>query len=187
MRRSVYGPPADCRGALLAMYAINDAMNQLILGHLDARAWRAEPLGKASRGGRTIAVIFAHLHNCRLRWLRKSAPHLKCPAPLDPRRCTMKQATAAHRQSAGQCLKMLKEGLSDDPRRRVTTFRRDEWMPDWTPGAAMFAYMFSHEAHHRGQVLMLAHQLGYRLPAAATGGIWQWDKLWKEAGIPRPR
>jgi len=27
----------------------------------------------------------------------------------------------------------------------------------------MFAYMFSHEAHHRGQILMLAHQLGYRI------------------------
>jgi len=23
--------------------------------------------------------------------------------------------------------------------------------------------MFSHEAHHRGQILMLAHQLGYRI------------------------
>jgi hypothetical protein len=26
------------------------------------------------------------LHNCRLVWLRNSAPHLKCPAPLDPDR-----------------------------------------------------------------------------------------------------
>jgi hypothetical protein len=35
---------------------------------------------------------------------------------------------------------------------------------------------------------MLAHQLGYRLPAAAWGGIWQWNKLWKEAGFAtRPR
>jgi uncharacterized damage-inducible protein DinB len=47
--------------------------------------------------------------------------------------------------------------------------------------------MFSHEAHHRGQILMLAHQLGYRLPYPAYG-IWWWDKLWKQAGFKtRPR
>ncbi|HLV94111.1 MAG TPA: DinB family protein [Candidatus Acidoferrales bacterium] len=187
MRRSAAGPPADHRDTLLATYAINDAMNQLILAHLDPRAWRAKPPGEASRGGRTIAAIFAHLHNCRLRWLRKSAPHLKGPAPLDPHRCTMKQAAAAHKQSADQCLKMLMEGLSDDPKRRVTIFWRDDWMPVWPANAAMFAYMFSHEAHHRGQILMLGHQLGYRLPDAARGGIWQWDKLWKRNGILRPR
>jgi uncharacterized damage-inducible protein DinB len=99
----------------------------------------------------------------------------------------MKQAAAAHGQSGEQCLKMLKEALSDNPKRRVTIFRRDEWMPDWRPDAAMFAYMFSHEAHHRGQILMLAHQLGYRLPEETPGGLWQWDKLWKRADISRCR
>jgi len=51
----------------------------------------------------------------------------------------------------------------------------------------MFAYMFAHEAHHRGQILMLAHQLGYRV-LYKTAGIWQWEKLWKQAGLTtRPR
>lgn len=169
--------------ALLSTYAINDAMNQLILSKLDPRAWRARLPGQSTRDGRTIAAIFAHLHNCRLRWLKKSAPHLSCPAPLDPYRCTMKQAAAAHKRSAEQCLRMLTEGLSADPSRRVTKFERDSVVPVWPAGPTMFAYMFSHEAHHRGQVLMLAHQLGYRVPEY---GIWQWDKLWKSAGIPRP-
>lgn len=169
--------------ALLSTYAINDAMNQLILAQLDPRAWRARLPSHATRDGRTIAAIFAHLHNCRLRWLKKSAPHLSCPAPLDPYRCTMKQAAAAHKRSAAQCLKMLTEGLSADPNRRVTKFERDSVVPVWPAGPTMFAYIFSHEAHHRGQVLMLAHQLGYRVPQY---GIWQWDKLWKNAGIARP-
>jgi uncharacterized damage-inducible protein DinB len=52
----------------------------------------------------------------------------------------------------------------------------------------MFAYMFSHEAHHRGQILLLGHQLGYRLPDEAVAhGIWQWDTLWKRAGLTTPR
>ena len=39
--------------------------------------------------------IFAHLHNSRLVWLKHSAPYLKCPVPLDPRRCTLSRAAAA--------------------------------------------------------------------------------------------
>jgi hypothetical protein len=37
-----------------------------------------------------------------------------------------------------------------------------------------------HEAHFRGQVCMLAHQLG--LPNEVASGIWNWEKLWKECG-----
>jgi len=82
---------------LLETYACNDAMNQLILSELDPRAWRAQPPGEKG-SGRTIAAIFAHLHNCRLVWLKNSAPHLKCPAPLDPDGCTMKQPPPAHKE-----------------------------------------------------------------------------------------
>jgi uncharacterized damage-inducible protein DinB len=177
--------------ALIDTYAINDAMNQLILSHLDPRAWRADPPGK-KRSGRSIAAIFAHLHNSRLLWLKNSAPYLKCPAPLDPSRCTMKQAATAHKKSAAQCSRMLKEALANEAlspgkKRKVNKFSRGSWSPVWPATPTMFAYMFSHEAHHRGQILMLAHQLGYRLPVEAWAGIWWWDKLWKQVGLPRPR
>ena len=175
------------RDDLLKIYAINDAMNQLLLAYLDRRVWRAQPPGVSGRGGRTLAAIFAHLHNVRLNWLRNSAPHLKRPDSLDGHRCTMKQAAAAHKKSGRLCLQMLMDALSDDRKRRVKKFTRDAWMPTWPAGAAMWAYMFSHEAHHRGQILMLAHQFGCRLPAEATGGIWWWDKLWKQQGLKRPR
>lgn len=161
----------EIRDVLLEMYAVNDAMNQLLLAHLDSRIWRAQPPGVSSRGGRSIGAIFAHIHNVRLRWLRHSAPHLKCPAPLDPHRCSMKQATVALKKSAKQCLAMVTDALSRQPERRVTKFFRDSWMPIWPAGAAMFCYMFSHEAHHRGQILMLAHQLGYPLPAKARRNL----------------
>jgi uncharacterized damage-inducible protein DinB len=177
----------EMRDVLIETYAANDAMNQLLLEHLDARAWRATVPG-TKRGGRTIAGIFAHLHNNRLVWLKHSAPHLKRPAALDPFRCTMKQASAAHRKSAAQCLAMLKDALSGSSKRRVKKFSRGEWSPVWPAGAAMLAYMFSHEAHHRGQITLLAHLLGYRLPVKAWAGIWWWEKLWKVAGMEtRPR
>ncbi|HZP24324.1 MAG TPA: DinB family protein [Terriglobales bacterium] len=178
---------AEIRDVLLETYAVNDAMNQLILGQLDPRAWRAELAGVEGSHGRTIASIFAHLHNNRLTWLRNSAPHLKCPARLDPDRCTMKQASAAHKRSASQCLRMITEGLSAGRKRKVTKFSRG-WLRPWPAGATMFAYMFSHEAHHRGQILMLARQLGYRVAVEDACGIWDWDKLWKQHGFTsRPR
>jgi uncharacterized damage-inducible protein DinB len=182
------GPPSLIRDVLLEIYAANDRMNQLLLTHLDRQAWRAKLPGTGSREGRTIAAIFAHLHNNRLVWLKNSAPHLRLPAPLDPARCTMKQVRAAHRKSALRCLEMLTEALSDNPERRVTKFSRGSWTRTWPAGPTMFGYMFAHEAHHRGQVIMLAHQLGYRLPDKAAFGIWFWDKLWKQCGFAtRPR
>jgi uncharacterized damage-inducible protein DinB len=170
---------------LLRTYAINDAMNQLILSRLDPRAWRAK-LSGAKQNGRTIAAIFAHLHNSRLVWLKHSAPHLKCPAPLNPDRCTMKQAAAAHKKSGAQCMVMLTDALGAGAHRRVTKFSRGAWVPVWPAGGIMYAYMFLHEAHHRGQIIMLAHQLGYRLPPQVWGGIWHWQKLWKQEGLARP-
>ena len=177
---------AEIRDSLLETYASNDAMNQLILSELDPLAWRAQSRGEKG-SGRTIAGIFAHLHNSRLVWLKNSAPHLKCPAPLDPGRCTMKQAAAAHKKSAAQCLRMLTDALSAAPNRRVAKFSRGSWTQTWPAGGTMFAYMFSHEAHHRGQILMLAHQAGYRV-LHKTPGVWHWEKLWKQVGLTtRPR
>ena len=179
---------AEIRDVLLETYAVNDAMNQLLLAHLDRRAWRGRLPGVKPNSGRTIGAIFAHLHNSRLVWLKHSAPHLKCPAALDPDRCTMKQAARAHKESASQCLRMLSDALSAETNRKVKKFSRGSWVPEWPAGGSMFTYMFSHEAHHRGQIIMLAHQLGYRLPDRAWGGIWQWNKLWKEHGFAkRPR
>src|SRR5258708_23498433 len=137
----------EIRDSLLEPYASKDAMTQLILSELDPRAWRAQPPGEKG-SGRTIAAIFAHLHNCRLVWLKNSAPHLKCPAPLDPDRSTVKQAAAAHRKSAAQCLRMLTDALSAAPNRRVAKFSRGSWTQTGPSGRTIFAYIFSHAAHH---------------------------------------
>lgn len=43
------------------------------------------------------------------------------------------------------------------------------------------SYFVAHEAHHRGQLCMLARQLGHRLPADVTAGLWQWKKRARES------
>ena len=182
MARAEVLPTPDFRQVLLETYAVNDRMNQLILERLDPRAWRAKPPAP-SRNARTIAAIFAHVHNVRRKWLRLSAPHLKLPVQLDRTRCTQNQARAALAESAKRCSEMLTEALAGSDG-CVKQFLRDGWARPWPGGAAMVAYMVVHDAHHRGQVCMLAHQLGF--PVKAGYEIWALEKLWKQCGFTHP-
>jgi uncharacterized damage-inducible protein DinB len=198
MTQSEAAVALDLRQALVESYAVNERMNQIVLENLDPAAWRAKlPVSKArtakgrtSKGrtsqGRTIAAIVAHVHNIRRKWLRLSAPHLKLPPPLNRASCTQKQAQAALAESGARCSEMLADALSRS-QRRVEIFRRDGWASPWPAGPAMLAYMITHDAHHRGQICMLAHQLGFPLPTKANYGIWAWEKLWKECGFTHPR
>jgi uncharacterized damage-inducible protein DinB len=160
------------------IFVANDRMNQALIEHLDPAAWRAKPPGK----GRTIAAIFTHMHNVRTKWVRLTAPHLKVPLQLNRAHCTPQQARAGLAESAARCAEMLAEAL--DGGGRVKKFHRDGWAQPWPVGLEMLCYMHSHEAHHRGQVCMLAHQLGFPLPKEVAYGIWNWEKLWKECGAP---
>jgi uncharacterized damage-inducible protein DinB len=121
------------------------------------------------------------MHNVRAKWVRLTAPHLKVPPQLNRAHCTPRQARAALAQSAARCAEMLAEALDGG---RVKKFHRDGWARPWPVGPEMLCYMLSHEAHHRGQVCMLAHQLGFPLPIAVSSGLWNWEKLWKECGSP---
>jgi uncharacterized damage-inducible protein DinB len=169
--------------AAVLMFAANDRMNQLLIEHLDPAAWSAKPPG----GARPIVAIFTHMHNVRAKWVRLTAPHLKVPAQLNRARCTPQQACAALAESSARCTEMLAEALASSAS-RIEKFRRDALAPAWPVGPEMVYYMIAHEAHHRGQVCMLAHMLGYPLPYKASDGIWNWEKLWKECGdgkLPR--
>jgi len=173
------------------IFLANDRINQILIEHLDPAAWgtrppTAKPPGKnpGKNNARTIAAIFTHMHNVRCKWVRLTAPHLKVPPQLNRAHCTPQQARAGLAESAARCAEMLAEALGGGGG-RVEKFRRDGWARPWPVGVEMLCYMLSHEAHHRGQVCMLAHQLGFPLPNEVASGIWNWEKLWKECGSPR--
>jgi uncharacterized damage-inducible protein DinB len=166
--------------AAVQIFVANERMNQMLIEHLDPRAWKAKPPGKA----RTIAAIFTHMHNVRAKWVRLTAPHLKVPRQLHRTQCSPQQASAGLAESAARCGKMLAEALGGSDC-RIEKFHRDGWAKPWPVGVEMLCYMLSHEAHHRGQVCMLAHQLGFPLPVEVTSGLWNWEKLWKDCGSPR--
>jgi uncharacterized damage-inducible protein DinB len=200
--------PTQPGRAAAEIFAANERMNQMLLEHLPAAAWRAKPPGRV----RTIAAIFTHMHNVRTKWVRLTAPHLKVPRQLNRAHATPGQARAGLAESAARCAEMLTEALGsgDDEsvksgglppfaslrmghaapvapaggKGRIEMFRRDGWARPWPVGPEMLCYMLVHEAHHRGQVCMLAHQLGFPLPKAVTSGMWDWEKMWKKRGTP---
>jgi uncharacterized damage-inducible protein DinB len=163
------------RGAV-QIFAVNERVNQMLMEELDPSVWRAKPAGRV----RSIAAIFTHMHNVRCKWVRLTAPHLKVPPQLDRTHCTLKQARAGLAESAARCKEMLSDALGGEG--RVAKFRRDGWAQPWPVGVEMLCYMLAHEAHHRGQVCLLAHQLGFPLANEVTSGMWNWEKLWRKGG-----
>ena len=154
------------------IFALNERINQMLLECVAHEAWTAKPPGNV----RTIAAIFTHMQNVRAKWIRLTAPHLKIPAQLNRAHCTPQQARKALAESAMLCEQMLAEVEEG----HIRQFVRDGWARPWLgPGmlTAMLSYMVSHEAHHRGQVSMLAHQHGFPLPKEVTAKMWSWEIL----------
>jgi uncharacterized damage-inducible protein DinB len=165
--------------AAARIFTANDRLNQMLIDYLDPALWKARAPGNT----RSIAAIFTHMHNVRTKWVRLTAPYIKVPEQLNRSHCTPKQARVALAKSAVSCSKMLADALGDG-NRRIHKFRRDGWARPWPVGPEMLCYMISHEAHHRGQVCMLAHQLGFQLADNMTSDLWNWEKIWKELGSP---
>jgi uncharacterized damage-inducible protein DinB len=146
--------------ALLNAFNTNNRINQYLIDNLPPAAWRAKaPDGK----GRTVAAIVAHMHNVRVMWL-KAAKAEEIPAQLDRTTVTPAQALRALETSRHALSVVISRALQNDG--RVKGFRPDV--------AGFLGYLIAHDAHHRGQITMLARQLGYPLPQKAMFGMWEW-------------
>jgi len=161
MMAKVAAKPFALSEALLQAYEINDRINHYLIDNLPPAAWRAEPpQGK----GRTIAAIVAHMHNVRVMWLKATAKESQIPEQLDRLSVSPSQAKKALAASREGLAAVLKTALETDG--RVKGFRPD--------AAAFFGYLIAHDAHHRGQITMLARQAGHPISQSAMFGMWEW-------------
>jgi len=159
----------DFRKSLLECFATNEKANQLLLSSIEDKAWNAPP---PSGKGRSIADIAAHIHHVRLMWLTAADKTAKAPAKVDPNKATRAQVQAALKASAAAIEALLAKSLEDSTGR----------VPSFKPDVVHFVgYLIAHDAHHRGQIGMLARQLGYPIPPKVGFGLWEWGTLWRAA------
>ena len=166
------------RDALLTAWRTNSRVTAYLVEHLPAALWDAQIPGAPRR---TVRMIAGHLHNSRCTWLKTLGQEhgIAIPASVDRRKVTRHELLAALKRSSKGIEALLELGIAAGghmPPSKAYVWRN---LPLDVPH--VLTYFVAHEGHHRGQIVMLARQLGHRLPNDITGGLWLWNKRMQEA------
>ena len=160
MRAKASDSTLSLSDSLVRALDINCRITRYLVENLDAKAWHAPtPDGK----GRNVAAIVAHMHNVRRMWL-KAAGSREIPEELAKEKVDAKGAVAALDKSAAALHALVAESLASGV--RIKGFKPDT--------AAFVGYIIAHDSHHRGQIGMLARQIGSPLPKQVDFGMWEW-------------
>jgi uncharacterized damage-inducible protein DinB len=97
------------------------------------------------------------------------------PRTVDARVVKRSELTRALERSSRGMIDLIQLGAA-----RGGAIPPAAWQNFPTDLVHFLSYFVAHEAHHRGQLVMLARQLGHRLPVDVTAGLWQWKKRSRE-------
>lgn len=163
---------------LVGAWATNNRITVFLVDHLAAPVWTASIPGSPQR---TVGMIAGHIHNTRCMWIRTlGLPHgIPVPAAVDRRRVRRKDLLRALSRSSSGIARLLLLGCEHGG--RIPPTRAYTWRNLPLDVGHVLTYFVAHEGHHRGQIVMVARQLGHRLPGAVTNGLWQWTKRAEEA------
>jgi uncharacterized damage-inducible protein DinB len=160
--------PVDLGEALVHAFETNERIHQYLLEQLDPSIWALEaPVGK----GRVIRGVFAHIHNVRRLWLTRRGEDHSAPPKVERESATQDELRLALASSAHAVVKLIRDSLANGG--HVADFKPDV--------VGFVAYAIAHEAHHRGQICMLARILGKPLPQNQGYELWNWRKRADEA------
>jgi uncharacterized damage-inducible protein DinB len=163
--------PPDLRDAVLAAWSTSNRVTAYFIEHLPTALWSATIPGIPTRSIRAIA---AHLHNARCGWI-KTLGHehgIAAPTRVDQRAVTRRQLVTALKRSSRGIAALLELGCRQGG--RIPPSRGYVWRNLALGVGHVLTYFVAHDAHHRGQIVMVARQLNCRLPTSVTAGLWQW-------------
>jgi uncharacterized damage-inducible protein DinB len=168
----------DLRNTILSTWRTNNRVTVFLVEHLPPGLWAAAVPGAPRR---TIRMIAGHLHNVRCTWIKTLGQELGVTVPrsVDRRRVGSKTLIPALERSSRGILRLLTIGCEHGG--SIPLASSYIWRNLPLDVGHVLAYFVAHEAHHRGQIVLVARALGYRLPPAVTGGLWQWTKRAAEA------
>jgi len=165
----------DFRETILNTWKTNNRTTVFLIEHLPGDLWKEKIPGQPRR---TIGMLANHLHNSRCMWIKSIGKEqtVKTPARVDLHRAGRNEAVAALGRSSQAMLKLFNASLDNGGRLPS----KPAWLNFPNDIMHFLAYFVAHEAHHRGQIILLARQLNHRLPREVTDGIWQWTRRLRE-------
>ncbi len=163
--------PRDLQASLLAAWRTNNRVTVQFIERLPPELWDLAVPGAPQR---TIRAIAAHLHNARCRWVKTLGREhgITAPTRVDHHRITPRGLGAALKRSSAGIEALLKLGFAAEG--RVPPSKGYVWRNLSLDVGHVLTYFVAHEAHHRGQIVMAARQLGHRLPSTTNAALWQW-------------
>ncbi len=172
-------PALDHRELLLAAWRTNNRVTTFLIEHLPCELWEAKVPGAPRR---TVRMIAGHIHNARCMWIKTLGKEhgMVVPQAVNRHKVEPKQLIAALGQSSRGIIDLLQLGF--DRGGEIPVSSSYSWRNLPLDVGHVLTYFVAHEGHHRGQIVMLARQLGHRLPVEVTGGLWHFSKRSVEAG-----
>lgn len=163
---------------LLDAWRTNNRVTVFLVGHLPSELWKATVPGAPRR---TVRMIAGHIHNSRCMWIKTLGKEfgIAVPRAVDRHKVRPRELIAALDQSSRGIIKLLKLGC--DRGGRIPVSSAYSWRNLPLDVGHVLTYFVAHEGHHRGQIVMLARELGHRLPVEVTSGLWHFTKRAKEA------
>lgn len=168
----------DQREMLLDAWRTSNRVTVFLVEHLPQDLWQATMPGAPRR---TVRMIAGHIHNARCMWIKTLGQEfgIAVPPAVDRHKVKPKELIRALGHSSRGIISLLTLGL--DRGGTIPASSSYTWRNLPLDVGHVLTYFVAHEGHHRGQIVMLARQLGHRLPIEVTGGLWHWSKRSKEA------
>lgn len=163
--------PPDLRDTILGAWKTNNRVTVYLVEHLPPELWDEKVPGAPRR---TIRMIAGHIHNARCLWIRTLGKQhgVGVSRNVDRFKVKPKALARALNQSSAGVLGVLQLGIEQGG--MIPPSSAYVWRNLPLDVGHVQSYLIAHEAHHRGQIVMLARQLGHRLPSEVTNGLWHW-------------